>query len=159
MNKILGFIERVLPIRRIIVHSILMVDPHFKFYRTVKSKENLKIGKNSVVSYMAHLDLTASITIGEDCMITDGVRIYTHSHYLLNKRDFSLKKEGKAVKPNPIVIEDNVIIYSNAMIMPSVKRIHKGCMILSGAILTRSTTAPYQIWGGNPAKLIKIKEV
>ncbi len=40
----------------------------------------------------------------------------------------------------------------------SVEIIHKGCMILSGTVLTKSTTGEYQIWGGNPAKLIGIKE-
>ena len=43
------------------------------------------------------------------------------------------------------------------MIMPSVEIIHKGCMILSGAVLTKSTTGEYQVLGGNPAELIKIK--
>ena len=136
---------------------MLMVQPSFKFVKVIKSTKNLIIGKDSFISYGASLDLTGLISIGNNCMITSGVRIYTHSHYLTNKRNFSTKRDIKIISEKPIVIEDNVIIWDRAMIMPSVEIIHKGCVILSGTVLTKSTTGEYQIWGGNPAKLIKIR--
>jgi len=145
-------------LKPLMTRLIVMTQPSFKFAKVIKPTKNLTIGKDSIVSYSANLDLTGLIMIGNNCMITSGVRIYTHIHYLLKKRDFSIKKEGKIVSENSIIIEDDVIIWDFAMIMPSVEIIHRGCMILSGAVLTKSTTGEYQVWGGNPAKLIKIKE-
>ena len=73
------------------------------------------------------------------------------------KREFD-ERAGTVETMHPLVIEDNVAIFSDCIIMPSVEIIHKSCVILTGSVLTKSTTAPYQIWGGNPAKLLKLKE-
>lgn len=145
-------------LKPLMIRLITMIQPSFKFVKVIKPTENLTIGKDTIISYSANLDLTGSIIIGDNCMITAGVRIYTHSHYLLKKRNFSIKRDGEITEKNPIIIEDDVILWDFVMIMPAVEIIHKGCMILSGAVLTKSTTGEYQIWGGNPAKLIKVKE-
>jgi len=145
-------------LKRLILKIIRIADLHFKIMKDVIPSKNLTIGKDSDISRGSHLDLTGSITVGNNCMITNGVRIYTHSHYLSKNRDFSLKDDIKVISKNPIIIEDNVIIWDNAMIMPSVEIIHKGCVILAGTVLVKSTTGEHQIWGGNPAKLIKMRE-
>lgn len=145
-------------LKKMITQVIRLADPYFKIPKIVGGpRSNLIVGENTIISHLAHLDVSAPITIGRDCMISDGVRIYTHSHYLWNNREFSLKDTHTKSK-QPIIIEDNVVIYANSIILPNVERIHKSCMILSGSVLTKSTTGPYQIWAGNPAKLIKVKE-
>lgn len=47
-------------------------------------------------------------------------------------------------------IEDNVFIFSNAMIMPGVK-IGEGAIVLAGSVVTKDVE-PWTIVGGNPAK-------
>ncbi|KKM92299.1 hypothetical protein LCGC14_1219870 [marine sediment metagenome] len=158
VKKLIYYLERVFNLRRIALHIVRLAnDPFFRFSKIDKSKSNLKIGKNTFISYLAYLDITAPIVIGNNCIVSAGVKIFTHSHSLFNKREFSLNDYNPDLK-NPIIIENNTVIYTGAQIMSDVEIIHKSCMILSGAILNKSTTGPYEVWGGIPAKLIRIKE-
>ena len=59
-------------------------------------------------------------------------------------------------KGAPVVIEDNVFIFSNSLIMPGVT-IHEGAIILAGSVVTKNVEA-YTIVGGNPAKYIKDRQ-
>lgn len=57
---------------------------------------------------------------------------------------------------HPIVIEDDVWIGQRAIINCG-KRIGKGSIIASGAVVTKDVVA-YSIVGGNPAHLIKCRK-
>lgn len=118
---------------------------------------NLSVGDSTWVSPSVIFDTSAKITIGNNCLITHRTVIYTHSHPGYLKREFD-DLDLQQIETSPLVIEDDVCIFSDCIIMPSVERIHKSCIIMTGSVLTKSTTAPYQIWGGNPAKLIKYKD-
>ena len=121
-------------------------------------KEKLKVGSHTLISATAIIDLTAQVTIGDHCLISHRVKIHTHKHPLYMKKEFDADEAEYEITLHPLVIKDNVAIFADSIIMPSVERIHKSCLILSGSVLTKSTTAPYQIWGGNPAKLIGSKK-
>lgn len=58
------------------------------------------------------------------------------------------KTKGKSVTTC-----DNVFIFSNAMIMPSVT-IGEGAIVLAGSVVTKDVK-PWMIVGGNPAKIIR----
>lgn len=60
--------------------------------------------------------------------------------------------QGK-VPDKPIVIEDDVIIFASAIILPGV-RVCTGSVIGAGAVVTRNVP-PYAIVGGNPAMVVK----
>ena len=75
------------------------------------------------------------------------------------KKEFDADEAESEITFHPLVIEDNVAIFADSIIMPSVEIIHKSCLIISGSVMTKSTTAPYQIWGGNPAKLLRLKKI
>lgn len=109
------------------------------------------MGKNSVINFGCYLDNRRGITIGNNVGIAHNVKLYTLGHNI-----DSPKFETKGA---PVVIEDNVFVFSNAIIMPGVT-IHEGAIVLAGSVVTRDVDA-YTVVGGNPAKFIKkrIREI
>ena len=65
---------------------------------------------------------------------------YIHLHDI-NSVDF-------ATKGASVVIEDNVILFSNVMIMPV--KIGNGAVVLPGSVVTKDVRS-MEIVGGNPA--------
>ena len=56
-----------------------------------------------------------------------------------------------------MVIDDNVFIGAKALILPGL-HIGKNCIVGAGSVLTKNTNDNY-IYGGNPAKVIKKREI
>lgn len=106
---------------------------------------NFKIGSNSVVNFGCYLDNRRGIKIGNNVGIAHGTKIYTLGH--------DIDSPMFETKGAPVVIEDNVFIFSNAMIMPGVT-IGDGAIVLPGSIVTKDVPAR-KIVGGNPAKVIR----
>lgn len=115
-----------------------------KFFHVGK----LSIGKDSCVNFGCYLDNRRGISIGNNVGIAHNTKIYTLGHNLTSPL---FETRGMPVK-----IEDNVFIFSNAMIMPGVT-IHEGAIVLAGSIVTKDVPA-WTIVGGNPAKEIKKRE-
>ena len=87
------------------------------------------------------------ITVGSNCQITTGVRIFTHGggNVVRNKYpDFDVF--GK------VTIGDWVYIGTNSLIMPGVT-IGDGALIAAGSVVTKSVPSGVVV-GGNPAKII-----
>lgn len=87
------------------------------------------------------------ITVGNNCQITSGVRIFTHGggNVLRNKYpDFDVF--GK------VTIGNWVYIGTNSLIMPGVT-IGDGALIAAGSVITKSIP-PGVVVGGNPAKIL-----
>lgn len=72
----------------------------------------LEIGNNSVVNFGCYLDNRRGIKIGNNVGIAHGAKIYTLGH--------DIDSPMFETKGAPVIIEDNVFIFSNAMIMPGV---------------------------------------
>ncbi len=106
---------------------------------------NLTIGKKSTVNFSAYLDNRRPIHIGSNVGIAHHAKIYTLGHHI-DDPFFSTK--GK-----PVVIEDHVFIFANALIMPGVT-IKKGAIVLPGSVVTKDVQA-YTVVGGNPACFVK----
>lgn len=106
---------------------------------------NFRTGDHVVINFGCYLDNRRGITIGNNVDLAHNVKIYTLGH---NINDSRFKTLGK-----PVVIEDNVFVFSNAMIMPGVT-IHEGAIVLPGSIVTKDVDA-YTVVGGNPAKYVK----
>lgn len=112
-----------------------------KFFHVGK----FSIGQNSVVNFGCYLDNRRGITIGNNVGIAHNVKLYTLGH--------NIDSPKFETKGGPVVIEDNVFIFSNALIMPGVT-IHEGAIVLSGCVVTKDVPA-WNVVGGNPARIIR----
>ena len=106
---------------------------------------NLTIGKYSTVNFGCYLDNRRGIYIGNNVGLAHNVKVYTLGHNI-DSIDFETK--GK-----PVVIEDGVFIFSNALIMPGVT-LHKNSIVLPGSVVTKDVDEN-AIVGGNPAVFIR----
>jgi len=103
----------------------------------------------------------ASLTIGKYCSVADNVSILLggehHSNWIttypfniLNYSNSNIddkKSKGNVTIGNDVWIGNNVLILSGVTI-------GDGAIIGAGSVVTKNV-APYQIVGGNPAKLIR----
>jgi acetyltransferase-like isoleucine patch superfamily enzyme len=102
------------------------------------------IGDWSTINYGCFLDNRAGIAVGRNVNISHCVKIYSMGHDV-NDPLCSLVKR-------PVVIEDKVWIFPNALIMPGVT-LSEGAVVYPGSVVVKDV-APYAIVGGNPARVI-----
>ncbi|MBW3226015.1 acyltransferase [Marinobacter adhaerens] len=96
------------------------------------------------------------ITIGENCLITDGVRFVTHDGsiqvpLIKNGEDFEDVYSNKSTFSR-IVIGDNVFIGVNSIILPGTN-LGDDSIVAAGAVVKGSFPDGVVI-GGNPSKII-----
>lgn len=120
--------------------------PNVRFlFSNLKSKKNIKIGKNSIVNPDCILDgRQGIIDIKDNVDIGRGTWIFTLEHD--PQSDYHSTAAGN------VVIEDYVWIASRVIILPGVT-IGKGSVIACGAVVTKDVP-PMSIAGGVPAKVI-----
>ncbi len=106
-----------------------------------------KMSSNSVINRNCLIDNRDDISIGKNVSISRDVSIFTMGHEI-NSPFFETKTE-------PVTIEDYSVIFSSSLIMPGVT-ISKGCVILPGSVVTKSTEQFY-IYGGNPAQKLDVR--
>lgn len=110
-----------------------------------RANRNLTVGDDtSIGSYK--LDLRSPIKIGSHVIISNDSEIITTSH-CIDSPEWEHKHYG-------IEIEDYVWIASNALILPSCRRIGRGAVIGAGAVVVRDVP-PMCVMSGNPAKVLK----
>ena len=87
------------------------------------------------------------ITVGNNCQITNGVRIFTHGGAnVVRKYNPNFDIFGK------VIIGDWVYIGNNSLIMPGVT-IGDGSLVAAGSVVTKSVPSGVVV-GGNPAKIL-----
>lgn len=112
-----------------------------KFFHVGK----FKMGSGGVINFNCYLDNRRGIFIGKNVGIAHNTKIYTLGHNI-----DSPKFETKGA---PVIIEDNVFIFSNSLIMPGVT-IGEGAIVLAGSVVTKDVPSRVVV-GGNPAKIIR----
>ncbi|UZO81862.1 acyltransferase [Aquimarina sp. ERC-38] len=105
------------------------------------------IGNNSTVNFNCYLDSRCGLHIGNNVMIGHNSKLYTLGHDV-NSAIFESKGEK-------IIIEDNVVLFSNVLVMPG-SVLKEGCVVYTGAIVT-GVLEPYTIYAGVPAEKINIR--
>jgi acetyltransferase-like isoleucine patch superfamily enzyme len=90
------------------------------------------------------------IRVGQNTIITEGTRVL--SHFLdVNYNDFDHHYLGE------VFISSNVFIGMNTVIVKPVI-IGEGAVVGANSVIINDVP-PYTIWGGNPAKFIKKREI
>ena len=107
----------------------------------VEIQTNVTIGKNSRIQ--SHSFICSAVVIGEDCFIGHGT-VFVNDKFSNNKVNYERDFEET-------IINDNVIIGSNATILPV--EICSGAIIGAGSVVTKNIDQPGK-YAGNPAKLV-----
>lgn len=108
--------------------------------------DNVGISQSSLVAY-------APINIGNSVKIGGGTCVWTTDFHSLDWKIRRSKEDLKYRKIAPVTIEDDVFIGAKCIILKGVT-IGKGSIIAAGSVVTKSIP-PFEIWGGNPAKIIR----
>ncbi|MCH4552106.1 glycosyltransferase [Aestuariibaculum lutulentum] len=111
---------------------------------TFLSLGKLSVGDFTVINPKCIIDNRGEIKIGSNVSIAHYCKIYTTGHDVNCSYFTGIKKA--------VVIEDNVVLFSNCIIQPGVT-LGKGCVVFPGSVVTKDVP-PFTMVGGNPAKLI-----
>jgi acetyltransferase-like isoleucine patch superfamily enzyme len=125
------------------IHQSASVSPGTLFYRT----GNLRIGAGTVVNRGVTLDNRDVIRIGRGCSISHGAALITAGH--------DIDSPYFEYQSKPITIEDHVVIFARAIVQPGTV-LGTGVVVLAGSVISGSTI-PGGIYGGVPAKLIRLR--
>lgn len=120
-----------------------------RLHRPLGSKpfENLSIGKNVYLGHNVLLDLTQQVVIKDFVCIGADTQIWTHSGY------YDIDDENKYVENvGKVVVEDHVIIYSDAIISQGVT-IEKFSRVGANSLVNRNVGRNCFV-AGIPAKII-----
>ena len=111
----------------------------------------IQIGDNTGISN-ATLFCKEKITIGSNVKIGGGVKIYDSDFHAL---DFMDRRDPKTdiTKLAPVVIGNDCFIGAHSIILKGVQ-IGDRSIVGAGSVVTKSIPEG-EIWGGNPAKLIR----
>jgi maltose O-acetyltransferase len=108
----------------------------------------LSIGEGTFISGWLHVDLGASVRIGNRVHFGQGVTLLTMDHEIGPAEE----RCGRLVAA-PIRIDDGAWIASHVTILPGVS-VGRGAIVAAGALVT-ADVAPDTMVGGVPARLVR----
>lgn len=135
---------------------------HIRLVRGAVLHGTIQLGDYSYINSLSELQAGAvhGITIGKFCSIGRNVFITSvNNHHPETLSSYPVRKnilrEAAAEQGAAVHIGHDVWIGANAVILPGTT-IGNGAVVAAGAVVPAGTTiAPYEIWGGVPAKKIK----
>jgi len=102
----------------------------------------LSVGEGSLINRGVYLDNRMGIRIGRQVSISHDAKIYTLGH---DPHDENFAAKGAEVR-----IDDYVVVFAGAMIMPGV-HLGEGSVVMAGSVVTKDVP-PGRMVGGNPAQ-------
>lgn len=144
----------------VIHHSVRMdTPPYRKFsignYSVVESFAciNNAVGDVEIGDYTRiglHNTIIGPVKIGSHVNLAQGITVTALNH---NFSDTGKRIDEQGVSTNPVTIEDDVWIGTNAVILPGIT-IGTHSVIAAGAVVTKDVP-PHSLVAGVPAKVIK----
>ena len=107
----------------------------------------LTIGDGSNIQFKSFLDCRGGLEIGNNVDIALGVNILTQDH--------DVRTKTYATRSRKVLIDDNVVIGSYALILPGV-HLEPYAVIGAGSVVTKMVPKK-TIYAGNPAKEIGVR--
>lgn len=117
---------------------------------------NIEIGENVFIGFGGLFIGSGGIKIGNGSILAHKIEITTRNHNY-NSPDLNYLPYDKNYIYKRVEIGENVWIGSNVLILPGVK-IGEGAVIGMGAVVVKDVP-PYAVVGGNPAKVIKYRNI
>lgn len=115
----------------------------------------VKIGEHFHVGADCLVDLSGGLVVGDRVTISEGAKLYTHTHPIDGgSQDWSLNP----IKFSKLVIEDDVWIGAGAIILSTVNVIGAGAVIAAGSIVRKDVTS-LSVVAGVPAKEIRTRDL
>lgn len=114
---------------------------------------NLVIGDDVDLAKDVLISTKGGVSIGDRVLVGYGTKILSTNHKIppVPNQIF-----GSGHNQSPVIIEQDVWIGANCIILPGVT-IGTGSIIAAGSVVTKSVPE-YTIYGGIPAKLIKVRK-
>lgn len=106
---------------------------------------NLFLEDHVKINNDVYFDITGGVILHEGVLISEGVRIHTHSH------GYDPRSAPEAM---PLEIGRFAWIGSRAQILPGVRNIGEGSIIAAGSVVTKPVES-HTVVAGNPATIIK----
>lgn len=128
----------------------------------------LHINKGVHIAPYVMIQAHGGVSIGRYCTIGSGSKIFTLSHHyktvgsepvagLVCQYSTMAPQQNQSLIIGPVVIEDNAAVLPNCVLL-SGATLAKGTWLLIGSVLRESTPA-FKLLSGNPAKVLKDREV
>jgi acetyltransferase-like isoleucine patch superfamily enzyme len=115
---------------------------------------HITFGDNSGCSF-AVLSSKSSIRIGDNAKIGGNARIYDHDYHALDYLSRrTTASDNAACKTAPIVIGDDTLIGTNAIILKGVT-VGERSIVGAGAVVSIKNIPPDSLVVGNPARIIR----
>lgn len=129
-------------------------EPHVSLWLSESdgNEAEIHIGKNVFIGRHAYIGAFKKITIGAETQIGAYSYIISGNHQFAS-RHLHLREQGFIGEE--IIIGEDVWIGTHVVVLPGVI-IGKGAIIGAGSVVTKNV-GEYEIWGGVPAKFIKMR--
>jgi len=113
-------------------------------------KSILSIGKGTLILSNVLLDCTGNLSIGKNCHIGRGSKIYTHFH---DHRNNLLAPKDQPIVVGDVNIGDGTTLYEEVVVMSGIN-IAKNCIVGLRTVVTKSFEEEASVIAGIPAKTI-----
>lgn len=129
---------------------------HISKGNTFYSENNITIGDNVYIGPRGYFYGYGGISIGNGTIIAHNFEVMTRNHNYDGTELESIPYDKKYIL-KPVIIEENVWIGSNVLVVPGVT-VGEGAVIGMGSVVTKDIPK-YAIVGGNPASIIKYRDI
>ena len=114
---------------------------------------NLAIGDDVDLALNVLIESAGGVTIGDRSLIGYGAKIFSSNHRILPNRGNIF---GAGHTKMAVFIGKDVWLGANVIVLPG-RTIGDGAVVGAGSVVTKDVP-PYTIVGGNPAKILKVRE-
>jgi len=148
------FVENKYGFRLLLMSGGVNLEPNVSFWFSLSTGNDARIiiGENVFIGRHAYIGSFKKITIGAETQIGAYSYIISGNHQY-NSRQLHLREQGFVGQE--IIIGEDVWIGTHVVILPGVV-IGKGAIIGAGSVVTKKV-GDYEIWGGVPARFIKMR--
>lgn len=120
----------------------------------VHSAKTMSVGNDVRLGEKSYFNAKGGLNIGNNVKMGPQVFIWTSNHNYFNPK--WLPYDNIAID-RPVIIGDNVWVGAKSIIIPGVN-IGEGAVIAMGSVVTKDVP-PCAVVGGNPAKILKYRNV